>query len=82
MIRAQIQFDEKQYERIREIAHRNRVSIAEVVRRLVSEGLTGEGFESESNAAAELLKLAGIGSSGIEDLARRHDDYLAEDFDR
>ncbi len=82
MIRAQIQFDEKQYERIRELAHRQRISIAEVVRRLVSRGLGGDELDGRTNAAAELLALAGSGRSGLKDLARRHDHYLAEDFDR
>lgn len=80
MIRTQIQFEEQQYELIREIAHRKRISVSEAVRRLVTlglrEGLAGE----QENGAKLLLDLAGVGSSGLGDLGRNHDDHLAEDL--
>ena len=79
MVRAQIQFDERQYERIRALAHRKRISIAEAVRRLVRLGLKAGLDDEEPPRAGKLLEVAGIARSGLGDLGRRHDDYLAED---
>lgn len=79
MVRTQIQLEESQYEQIRRMAHRERISMAEAVRRLVRRGLA-EGESDRPTGAAALLSLAGIASSGLGDLGRRHDDYLAEDL--
>lgn len=79
MIRAQIQFDEAVYARLRRLAHRERISIAEAVRRLVAVGLGGGPADEAPRGAAALLALAGIGASGVPDLGRRHDDYLEQD---
>jgi len=78
MVRTQIQFDERQYQRIRSLAHRRRVSVAETVRRLVDRGLRHEDEPAgpEFNA---LLAAAGVGASGLSDLGRRHDHYLELD---
>jgi hypothetical protein len=83
MIRTQVQFDEQLYERIRSLAHRNRISMAEVVRRLVRSGLRAglEAGEPTPDAGA-LLELAGIGRSGLRDLGRRHDEYFIEEVER
>ena len=81
MIRTQVQLDEKLHERIRKLAHRERISFAEAVRRLVKHGL-GEAASPDRPAPAEdLLTLAGIGRCEVTDLGRKHDEYLAEDFD-
>lgn len=80
MIRAQIQFEESQYQQIRRLAHRRGLSIAEAVRRLVRRGLTVGLAEDRPSKAEELLKIAGIGGSGLGDLGRHHDRYLAEDL--
>ncbi|MCP4657699.1 MAG: CopG family transcriptional regulator [bacterium] len=82
MVRTQIQFEEAQHEQIRRLAHRQRLSISEAVRRLVRQGLRVGLDEEPQPRAAELLKVAGIGHSGLGDLGRQHDAYLAEDFDR
>jgi len=82
MVRTQIQFEETQHEQIRRLAHRYRISISEAVRRLVRQGLRAGLRDEPQPRSAKLLELAGIGRSGLGDLGRRHDDYLAEDFDR
>ena len=82
MVRTQVQFDEKQYERIRRLAHRKRISISEAVRRLVRLGLRNGLEDDEPPRAEGLLKIAGIGKSGIKDLGRRHDDYLVTDHEK
>ena len=80
MIRAQIQFEEKQYEQVKWLARRKRISIAEAVRRLVASGLKG-GPDAEEGHVHSLLEIAGIAGSGIGDLGRAHDEYLDEDLD-
>lgn len=82
MVRTQIQFEERQYEQIRRIAHRKRISISEAVRRLVASGFEADPEVAATPRAVGLLEVAGIGQSGLEDLGRRHDDYLAEDLGR
>lgn len=79
MIRTQIQLEERQYEQVRRRAYERRVSISEVVRRLVDEGLRATEQPQPAPDARVLLELAGIGNSGLPDLGRRHDDYFAED---
>lgn len=80
MVRTQIQFEEGQYHQIRSLAHRKRISISEAVRRLVRQSLR-EGLKKRQSGVEGLLSIAGIASSGVKDLGRRHDDYLAETFD-
>jgi len=77
MVRTQVQFEEKQYETIRRLAHRHRISVAAAIRNLVDRGLKlGLDFAPRKDRSP-LLKLAGAGASGVSDLGRRHDDYLA-----
>ena len=83
MIRAQIRFEEEQYETIRNLARDKRISIAEIVRQLVRAGLRATLADEPPDPQAEaLLALAGIGSSGLGDLGHQHNEYLAEDFAR
>ena len=80
MVRTQIQFEESQYQQIRTLAHRKRISISEAVRRLVRQSLR-EGLREKQTDVEALLSIAGIASGGPGDLGRRHDDYLAEVFE-
>ncbi len=77
VIRAQLQFDEAQYEALRRRAFEERISIAELVRRYVERGLVQGPRQTRRGGARGLLRFAGIGA-GPEDLAEAHDDYLAE----
>lgn len=80
MVRTQIQFEEKQYESIRRLAHRKKISISEVIRRLVRAGLKN-GLETEERPEPQgLSKIAGIAGSGTRDLGRRHDHYPDRHF--
>ena len=74
MVRAQIYFDEKEYEAVREAAFKQRVSISALLRRLVDEQLLGR--KPKKNAAKEILSLAGMFRETKSDVAERHDDYL------
>jgi len=78
MVRTQIQLDEAQYEEIRRLAHSERISLAAAIRRLIDQALRG-GKPRQPRGARALLDVAGIAKSGLGDLGRRHDEYLAED---
>lgn len=80
MVRTQIQLDEAQYEEIRRLAHAERISLAAAIRRLIDQALSG-GKPRRAHGARALLDVAGIAKSGLGDLGRRHDEYLAEDDD-
>lgn len=80
MVRTQIQLDEQAYEEIRRLAHKERISFSAAVRQLVDQALHGKKPQRRRGARA-LLDIAGIAKSGLSDLGRRHDKYLAEDGD-
>ena len=81
MVRIQIQFDEEEFQQIEALAQRNKISISEAVRRLVRQGLR-DGLREKQTGVEGLLSIAGIAASGMNDLGRRHGDYLAETFDK
>ena len=79
MIRTQIQFNEEQVKALKAQASRDQVSIAEIVRRAVDAwrpGNKGQDLAEERRRLA--LAVVGQFASGQHDIARRHDDYLAE----
>ncbi len=57
MVRTQIQFEERQYQQIRTLAHRKRISISEAVRRLVRQSLR-EGLKQKQTGVEALLSIA------------------------
>jgi len=73
MIRAQIQFDAEDFERVRLEASRQNCSISAFVRR----GVTWALSETEAvDRREQARKLVGRYRSGVTDLARSHDAYL------
>jgi hypothetical protein len=81
MERTQIQFTEDQLRRIRAFAHREGVSVAEMVRRCVDRFLDSESPDRrERYAAATALVGSFEDADGATDLAQRHDEYLEEAF--
>lgn len=79
MIRTQIQLTPEQHRRLKELAHQQGISLAEVIRRFVARGL-----ESGSMDRAALYerasKLVGAFKAKETDLSTRHDAYLDEDY--
>jgi len=81
MVRTQIQLTEEQANALKEIAAKENVSVAEIIRRSVdttivlSCGLTRD--ERRRRAAA----LSGRFHSGKTDVARNHDAYLVEAYE-
>jgi predicted DNA-binding protein len=77
MIRTQIQLTENQAERLKELARRLDVPMAELVRRGVEKVLADADRDEKWQRA---LAVVGRYHGGPSDVGRRHDDYLAEDF--
>lgn len=75
MVRAQVYFDEKEYEAVRQTAFKERISISALIRRLVDEKLLGR-RQKPKNAIAKLRSLVGMFHETKSDVAERHDDYL------
>jgi len=75
MVRTQIQLEDHVHRRVRRLALERRISMAELIRRFIHAGLSGEGTATRPDDLAFL----GAGASGTGDLAERHDAYLAED---
>lgn len=78
MIRTQIQLEEDQYRALKELAARQRVSVAELIRRAVSTWLEGVAQVSEEERRRRAIAAAGRFQSGLGDLAEKHDEYLAQ----
>ncbi len=82
MIRTQIQLTEEQARRIKEVAEREELSMAEVIRRAVDYWLTRYGDlnmeERRRRALSVVREMDGMFSSGYTDLAANHDAHLAE----
>jgi hypothetical protein len=80
MVRTQIQLTEQQYKQLKQEAVRQGVSMAELIREGVEHVLglkeNPPGDEMRQRALALMDKF----SSGKSDVARRHDDYLAEGY--
>ncbi len=79
MIRTQIQLTEQQARRLRAEARAKGVSLAELIRRLVDEGLAGEKVD-RTELYAKATRVVGRfpDRRGAKDLAREHDRYLEE----
>ena len=75
MVRTIIQLPEDQAAALERVARRRGVSKAALVREALSALLAREGGDAAVDRA---LRAAGSGTSGVRDLAERHDQYLAE----
>ncbi len=80
MVRTQIQLTEEQAERLKAVAARRGVSLAELIRQGVDILLERGGEKSIQDLRLKAAKAAGSLRSGRHDIAVRHDDYLGEDF--
>lgn len=76
-IRTQIQLSEDYYERLRDKAHRERTSIAELIRRGVGY-VIGEKQKEPKRLKEKALAVVGRFKAKGTDVAKEHDRYLAE----
>jgi hypothetical protein len=77
MIRTQVQLEEAQYRSLKELAARQRVSVAELIRRAVDNLLQSDVVPLEERRQ-RAIDAVGRFHSGVNDLSVRHDEYLAE----
>jgi hypothetical protein len=80
MIRTQIQLTEDQAATLKELAHRENVSIAELTRQAIDHWLRHMGAVSPVEQRRQALDVVGRFHSGKSDISEKHDDYLAEAY--
>jgi Ribbon-helix-helix protein, copG family len=80
MIRTQVQLTEEQARALKEIAHRENASVAELTRRAIDQWLQMTSAIPMTERRRRALAVVGRFRSGQTDVSERHDDYLAEAF--
>ena len=81
MVRTQIQLTEDQVKDLKRMAKKQGISFAEIMRRS-ADRTRREGYApSKDELWDRAMRAVGCGNSGLHDVARRHDDYLAEAYD-
>lgn len=80
MRKTQILVSEEQMRRLRELAARRGVSVAQIVREALDEVLSRRSLRDPSEVRRKAAAAAGRFRSGSRDVAQRHDDYLSEAF--
>ena len=81
MVRTQIQLTEAQARVLKRLATVQNISMAEVIRRSIDQTLAASRAPSVDDRRARALGMVGAFGSGKRDLARRHDEALAEAFE-
>jgi hypothetical protein len=82
MVRTQIQLTEAQAKFLHDLASREGVSIAELIRQSVDYFIQNQ-FQSNQYQLIENAKeAAGKYHAEVKDLAQNHDQYLVEDFEK
>ncbi len=82
MIRTQIQLTEAQAKRLQELAARQGVSMAELIRRSVDNYIKNYSGWARQDLIERAKEAAGKYQTAETDLAKNHDTYLAEDFSK
>ena len=75
MIRTQIQFEEKTYEKLKARSKASGDSISEIVRRSLDSTIDTQEAEQKW---ARAFQSAGKFQSGLKDLAEKHDEHLGD----
>ena len=78
MHRTQVQLTDKQIEAVKGLAAKREVSMAEIIRMSVDSFIQKENILPQQKKRA--LSVVGKFRSGLNDLAKNHDKYLAEDM--
>jgi hypothetical protein len=80
VIRTQIQLTEVQDRRLRRLAQRDGISLAEAIRRCIDAAPSGGPDRSQAYAVARTIVGAFQDRDRARDVSRRHDDYLSDAF--
>ncbi len=76
MVKTQIYLNEAEYEALRGLSYKERVSISKIIRRLVDENLLTT--KKKKSGVDWLLSIAGTLHDTKSDVSVRHDDYAWE----
>jgi hypothetical protein len=82
MIRTQIQFRDEQLQSLRARAMRDQVSISALVRQAVDAWVKDDTGATDDEKIRRAIAAGGRFASGLHDVARKHDAYLADDLHR
>ncbi len=81
MIRTQIQLTEDQMHKLKNIANRRRVSVAELIRESVDQFLRSPNKMTKEDRIKRASEVIGKYHSGKHDISVKHDDYLDESYE-
>jgi Arc/MetJ-type ribon-helix-helix transcriptional regulator len=81
MVRTQIQLTEDQAARMKSVAAKKGVSMAELIRQAIEMLLAKGGEKSDGELRRRALEVAGRFHSGRQNVAMDHDEYLSRDLD-
>jgi len=79
MVRIQVRLTERQVQSLSDLAHRHRLSMAELIRRGVDQVLASGLSVEVGRKKRKAIAATGRFHSGRKDVSVRHDHYLAED---
>ncbi len=80
MVRTQIQLTDEQARKLKEVAHRRKISMAEATREAIDQWLQTAGSTTSDQRRKRAMAAVGKFHSGKSDVSERHDEYLAEGF--
>lgn len=78
MIHTEIELTEDQMRTLEEVAKRRHISLAALIQEGIGKLLHAGAISRDDELKQRALSVAGRFRSGLGDLSRRHDDYLAE----
>lgn len=80
MIRTQVQFSDEQIRSLKARAAREHISVSALVRRAVDTWERSEPTIAVEEEHRRAIEAAGLFASGLQDIAQRHDEYLADAY--
>lgn len=80
MVRTQVQLTQKQAETLRRLAAREKVSMAEIIRRAIDRAAQDDLMPDRDELMKRAMAAAGSIDSDITDMSIRHHEYVAEAF--
>jgi len=81
MVRTQIQLTEEQAKKVKRIAARRGVPMAEVIRDAVEEVIRSNRHGVREEKRKQAVEILGKFRSGKRDVSKKHDAYLSEAFE-
>ena len=80
MVRTQIQITEEQAKAVKKIALARRLSVAELIRRAVDVMVKSNPVADPEEKRRRAIEIVGKFHSGKHDIAKKHDEYLADAY--